>query len=154
MLGQNANGVLLTCSTLGPSADAAAGENGTPTGRVDAALARKAVAAGGHVIVICAATSTLVPTTQLFRAAALETGAQVEVRLVEAAWDLLKAGETTAYLNAIAAASDAAYGCGASVVALAQASMTDAVRFVKGPQMPLTSPSAGLEAIVERMARR
>jgi hypothetical protein len=73
--------------------------------------------------------------------------------MVAGAWDLFKADEITAYLEAIAAASDGAYASGASVVALAQASMVDASRFVKGPQKPLASPAAGLQAIVDQMSR-
>jgi hypothetical protein len=154
MLGQEADGVLLTCSTLGPSADFSASANATPTLRADGALAQLAVAAGGSVVVLCAAESTIAPTTKLFHEAARQTGAKVEIRLVAGAWDLFKAGEITAYLEAIAAASDAAYASGASVVALAQASMTDAGQFVKGPQKPLASPAAGLQAIVEHISRR
>jgi hypothetical protein len=157
MLGQEADGVLLTCSTLGPSADFSASANATPTLRADGALAQRAVAAataaGGSVVVLCAAESTIVPTTNLFREAARQTGTKVEVILVAGAWDLFKAGEVTTYLKAIAAASDEAYASGASVVALAQASMTDAGRFVKGPHKPLASPAAGLQAIVERLSR-
>jgi hypothetical protein len=152
MLGKEADGVLLTCSTLGPSAEFSASTNATPTLRADGALAQLATAAGGSIVVLCAAESTIAPTTELFLKAARQSGANVEVRLVAGAWDLFKAGEVTAYLEAIAAASDAAYASGASVVALAQASMTNAGRFVKGPQKPLSSPAAGLQAIVERLA--
>jgi hypothetical protein len=52
----------------------------------------------------------------------------------------------------IAEASDEAYAEGASVVALAQASMTGADRFAKGSKMPLSSPLIGLAAITERAA--
>jgi hypothetical protein len=104
------------------------------------------------VVVLCSVETTLAPTTALFRAAALETSADVDVRLVAGAWDLFRAGDTAAYLKVIAEASDKAYAEGASVVALAQASMTGADRFAKGSKMPLSSPLIGLAAITERAA--
>lgn len=149
-LGQDADGVLLSCSTLGPAADIVTSATEIPTLRTDGALARRAVAGGGRVVVLCSVETTLAPTTALFRAAALETRADVEVRLVAGAWDLFRAGDTAAYLEVIAEASDEAYAEGASVVALAQASMTGADRFAKGSKMPLSSPFIGLAAITER----
>jgi len=51
-----------------------------------------------------------------------------------------------AYLAAIAAATDEAYESGASVIALAQASMAGAADMVKAGPKPLTSPTTGLAA--------
>lgn len=76
----------------------------------------------------------------------------VEVRLVQGAWRLFRAGEKTAYLAAIAAAADEAYKNGTSVVALAQASMAGAAELVTHAQKPLTSPATGLVAAMNAIA--
>jgi hypothetical protein len=138
-----ADAVLLTCSTLGPIAEAAG------VMRADAALAEAAVATGGAdggtVEVLCAAPSTLTATAELFGAAAKRTGARVTIRLVPGAWDLFHAGEHAAYAALIARAAEASR---ADVVALAQASMAPAAAMVA--QRPgraiLTSPQVALGA--------
>jgi hypothetical protein len=140
-----ADAVLLTCSTLGPIAEAAG------VMRADAALAEAAVATGGAaggadggtVEVLCAAPSTLTATAELFGAAAKRTGARVTIRLVPGAWDLFHAGDHAAYAALIARAAEASR---AGVVALAQASMAPAAALVA--QLPgravLTSPQVAL----------
>jgi hypothetical protein len=77
------------------------------------------------------------------------TAAQVDVQLLDGAWDLFKAGDTTGYLSTIAAAADAAYANGADVVALAQASMAGAAERVTRGARPLASPQSGLAAAIE-----
>lgn len=152
-LAQGHAAVVLTCSTLGPSVDGLAERAGVPVLRVDAVLARQAVASGGRVVALCAVETTLGPTGRLFAAAAAKTGAPVEVRLVAGAWDLFKAGDRDGYLAKIAGAAEAAYAEGAATVALAQASMAGAaVRITQGPK-PLTSPAAGLADVAGLVSR-
>ncbi|MCQ4162696.1 hypothetical protein NON00_22570 [Roseomonas sp. GC11] len=129
--------VLLTCSTLGPAAE------GTGALRADAALARRAVAEGGQVSVLCAVATTLAPTRALFTAAAAATGAEVTVILVPGAWDAFRAGDREGYLDRVARAAEAAPGR----VALAQASMAGAAGRVRGVR-PLTSPEVALESVL------
>jgi hypothetical protein len=132
-LAAEADGVLLTCSTLGPAATGGAM-------RVDAALAAEAQARGGPIVVLCAVQTTMAPTRALFTV-------PVDLRLVAGAWELFRAGDVAGYHVAIAQAADAAFDEGAKVVALAQASMAGAAsRCSRG--MPLTSPRSGLEAIL------
>lgn len=76
------------------------------------------------------------------------TGADVEVRLIPGAWDLFKAGRQDDYWQTIADAADTAAAEGAAAVALAQASMAGAAALARHP--PLTSPGAGLAAMVAR----
>ncbi|PZM17162.1 aspartate/glutamate racemase family protein [Rhizobium tubonense] len=151
MLGQDVDGVLLTCSTLGPAAEIAVHEADTPILRADAALAQKAVAGGGSVVVLCTLETTIDPTTALFAEAARTTGATIDVRLIAGAWDLFKANDKAGYFEAIAEATDAAYAEGASVVALGQMSMSGAIPFVKGPRMPLAGQAVALQALVARI---
>jgi hypothetical protein len=145
-LAKGADGVLLTCSTLGPAAPIAAARLGIPVIRVDQALADEAVRGGGNVLVLCAVGTTITPTRALFEDAAMATGAEVEVRLVPGAWDLFRSGRQDDYWQLIADTADAAADEGATV-ALGQASMAGAARLTKRPP-PLTSPGVGLEAIV------
>lgn len=156
-LAQGADAVLLTCSTLGPAVDALA-HTAPPILRTDAALAVAAVTAaatskaGGKVVALCAIETTLGPTANLFMQAAQATGATVEVQLVPGAWALFKAGDVAGYLHTLAQAADSAYAQGASVVALAQASMNGAAGLVTAGALPLSSPEAGLAAAVKAAA--
>lgn len=145
-LARDADAVILTCSTLGPSVDAFAGAATVPVLRVDAALAQAATRVGGKVVALCAVQTTVAPTSHIFAEAAKSSGASVEVRVVPGAWQLFKAGDQAGYLAAIAQAAQAAYAEGASVVALAQASMAAAAPLVRARPAPLDSPSAGLAA--------
>jgi hypothetical protein len=152
-LAADADAVLLTCSTLGPSVAALTGA-GAPVLRVDAALAAGAVRGGGRVVVLCSAATTLGPTGALFEAAAAATGAAVELRLVPGAWDAFKAGRIPEYHAMIAAAADDAFRAGADKVALAQASMAGAAALCR-EGAPLSSPAVGLvEAVAAARAGR
>jgi hypothetical protein len=162
-LSDDADAVLLTCSTLGPAVDDTPGTQiaQPPILRADAALAKYAVEAGGHVVVLCAAPTTLGPTSRLFAdtiarhaaTAAVAPQATVDVQLLDGAWALFKAGDTETYLSSIAAAANAAYANGADVVVLAQASMADAAQRVTGGKKPLTAPATGLAAAVHAATR-
>ncbi|MDY7559835.1 aspartate/glutamate racemase family protein [Pseudomonas sp. 10B1] len=150
-LAQHADAVALTCSTLGPAIEGIANAQ-SPILRVDEALASAAVhagSAGGKVVVLCAVETTIDPTSRLFLHAAQGSNALVEVQLVSGAWALFKSGDLEGYLAAIAKAVDAAYIDGASVVALAQASMSGAASLVTAGPPPLTSATAGLRAALE-----
>jgi len=151
-LTNDADAVLLTCSTLGAAAEDIASEAVVPVLRVDAALAQQAVRHGGKVAVLCAAKTTLGPTGALFEKAAQQTGAVIDLRLVPNAWAAFLAGETQQYLTMIAAAADQAFSEGVKTVALAQASMADAAALCRHGT-PLSSPSAGLDAIAAVLAR-
>jgi hypothetical protein len=148
----DADAVLLTCSTLGPAIGEAAAGARVPVLRTDAALAREAVRDGGRIVVLCAVATTLEPTRQLFVEAARDTGAKIVMHLVPGAWDAFKAGEPERYYATIAKAADEAQRDGAARVALAQASMTGAAKLTTVEPRPLTSPAAGLRAIIEAAA--
>lgn len=150
-LRSGSHAVLLTCSTLGPVVDDALVKQCEPLPvlRTDTALAQRAVAEGGKVVALCAVSTTLEPTARLFEQAAMGTAAQIDVQLVDGAWDLFKAGDPAGYFAAIAAATDAAYANGADVVALAQASMAGAAERVARGTTPLTSPQTGMAAAIE-----
>jgi hypothetical protein len=145
-LAGGADAVVLTCSTLGPAVDGIDAASGGPIMRADAALATTAAQYVGKIMVLCAVETTLGPTSALFSHAVRHSQATVEVKLVSDAWLLFKAGELEGYLAKIADAADQAYADGASIVVLAQASMSKAVGLVsKGPR-PLDSATAGITA--------
>ena len=133
-----ADAVLLTCSTLGPAAEAAGAL------RADAALAEAATAGGGTVEVLCTAPSTLTATAELFGAAAARSGARLTVRLVPGAWGLFQAGDHAGYAERIAREVAASR---AEVVALAQASMAPAAQLTARPV--LTVPAVALAAALK-----
>lgn len=144
-LAQENTAVLLTCSSLGPVVD---GLGQAQILRADAALAVAAVQGGQRVVVLCAAPSTVSATGELFSAAAQATGAWVEVRLVDGAWALFKAGERERYFERIRTAVAIAFEEGAEVVALAQASMAGATHDEPPGLHVLTSPRASVAAAV------
>ncbi|MBB4568339.1 aspartate/glutamate racemase family protein [Rhizobium leucaenae] len=146
-LAQDADAVVLNCSTLGPAALLAADTSEVPVVRADGVLAQNAVKAGGKVVVLCTTETTIAPTTRLFEDAAKTTGADIYVRLIDGAWTLFRAGEQNAYLARIAEAAKAAYREGARTVVFAQASMTAAPALLgEEYALPLSGPAAALEA--------
>lgn len=154
-LAEDADAVVLNCSTLGPAVSKAAAGAAAPIIRADAMLADEAVQAGGKVIVLCTVETTITPTTALFEAAARATGAEIEVRLIPGAWTHFRAGDLPAYLAAIADAVQAANREDSVTVALAQASMTDATRLLpeKCPR-PMSGPTTALKAAMARSVIR
>ncbi|MBR0647101.1 Asp/Glu racemase [Roseomonas hellenica] len=137
-LAAEADAVLLTCSTLGPSADGLAL-------RVDAALAAATATAPGPRLVLYAVATTEAPTRALFAA----HGADFEMRLVPDAWDAFRVGDLPGYHARVAEAADAGFAEGYATVALAQASMAGAAALCRNGT-PLTSPAAALAALLSR----
>lgn len=132
--------VVCTCSTIGPAADDRAAE-GQDIRRVDRALAEAALRQGNRIAVLYAVATTEEPTRRLFKEVAAETGADanIDMILVEGAWDLFRAGDTEGYFTRIAEVVD---GLDRShdVIALAQASMAPAAERCR--REVLTSPAA------------
>lgn len=152
-LARQADVVVLNCSTLGPAASEAAANTAVPIIRADGVLAEEAVKAGGKVIVLCTVETTIVPTTNLFEAAAKATGAKIEVRLIPGAWALFRAGDQPAYLASIAKSVEVANGEGPVTVAFAQASMTDAAQLLPETcARPMSGPTTALAAAMSRIS--
>jgi len=150
-LAQSADAVVLTCSTFGPLVDNMAQIGTTPILRVDAALAEQTVKEGGKIVVLYASPTTIGSTKHIFLSAAKAAAISFEMQVVPEAWDYFRAGDQHGYFVRIAEAADQAYSNGATVVALAQASMAGAIAFIKSGTKPMTSPAAGLLAAVERI---
>lgn len=145
LAGPGVDAVLLTCSTVGPGV--ALARAAVPVLRVDAALAEAATQGGGLVVVLCAVETTMGPTRAVFERPAARHGATLEVRLVPGSWAAFRSGDVAGYHQMVAAAADVAFAEGANAVALAQASMAGAAALCRAG-VPLTSPAAGLAAVV------
>ncbi|WP_337064847.1 aspartate/glutamate racemase family protein [Rouxiella badensis] len=146
-LSQDADSVVLTCSTLGAAAERAALNSTVPILRVDKALAETALAQGKEIAVLYAVETTRGPTEHLFSQQEGYAQANVRFEWVAGAWDMFKAGNGAGYLQQIAASADKAYEVGADIVVLAQASMAGAAELTQFGT-PLTSPICGLRAAV------
>jgi aspartate/glutamate racemase len=153
-----ADAVLVTCSSIGEAAEAAAGV-GVPVLRVDAPMAREAVAlatapgARGRIAVLATLASTLGPTRRLVERTAAADGPPVDVaaRVVEGAAAARDAGDGDRADRLVAAAVVEA-AAGADVVVLAQASMAGAAARATAAVPVLTSPAGGVAALAAALA--
>ncbi|MCE5239546.1 aspartate/glutamate racemase family protein [bacterium] len=119
--------VLVTCSSIGPAADIAAGECYVPVLRIDRPMAEEAVQTAQRIGVIATLSSTLAPTVQLVRKCAEEAEREAEVveSLVEGAFAAASAGDQAEHDRRVLAGLEGLLGgdAPADVVLLAQASM-------------------------------
>jgi Asp/Glu/hydantoin racemase len=142
-----ARAVLVTCSSVGPAAEAARALTGIPVLRVDDPMAAEAVRKGPRIGVLATLDSTLTPTADLVRRHADAQGARVAVTATTCpgAYEARKAGRGEEHDRLIAEearrlAEDH------DVLVLAQASMAAAVGTLgeEGTGIPvLTSPRSG-----------
>jgi hypothetical protein len=141
--------VLVTCSSIGEAAEAAATAVRVPVVRVDAAMAAEAVALatrpGAHrrIAVLATLPSTLGPTGRLVQRAArgavppVEVGAEVVTGAAEAP-----------ERDRLVAAAVARVATGADAVVLAQASMAGAAALADVAVPVLSSPAGGVAALL------
>jgi aspartate/glutamate racemase len=141
-----ADAVLVTCSSIGEAAEAAAEQVGVPVLRVDLAMAERAVglAEHGRVAVLATLSSTLGPTERLLRRLAGPETA-VDSSVVEGAVAARDAGDQAEHDRLVRAAVEGAVA-EADVVVLAQASMAAALDHPEALPVPvLESVSTGSE---------
>ncbi|MFF8261336.1 arylsulfatase [Streptomyces virginiae] len=140
--------VLVTCSTIGATAEALAPALGAPVLRVDRPMAAAAVrtgpCTGPRIAVLAAVASTLAPTVELLAEEAGGRAVSVVTHLVPGAWESFEAGDTAGYLSQVAEAADAVTG--ADVIVLAQVSMAGAATLATTATPVLSSPASGLAA--------
>ena len=122
------DGVLVTCSSIGPAVDAAKALFDKPVMRVDEAMARDAVAHGSRIGVIATLRTTLEPTAALVRRKATEAKKSVEIveHLCEGAFEAVMAGDTTTHDRIVGEALTQKMR-GMDAIVLAQASMARVV---------------------------
>jgi hypothetical protein len=141
--------IMVTCSSIGPAVETAAGLIGVPVLRVDQPMADRAVAIGGIIGVIATLRTTLEPTADLIvrRAALAGRTVQIISRLCEGAFDALMSGDAakhdvlvTMALKELAQQVD--------VVVLAQASMARVVESLSAAELGvpvLASPGIAVD---------
>ena len=173
---RGADAVLVTCSSIGEAAEAAADGATVPVLRVDtamAALARRAAAEGqGRIAVLATLEATLGPTGRLLARAdahasdassgSLSSGApasgapasgapaptlDVSAAVVAGALDARLAGDTARH-DALIAAAVADAAAAADVIVLAQASMAGAAAQADVTIPVLSSPVSAIEAAI------
>ena len=153
--------IMLTCSSVGPSADGLGDELGVTVLRVDEAMAERAVELGPKVGVAATLPTTLGPTAELIERAAAGLGRTVEVstRLAEGAFQALRAGDGARH-DALVTKALQELARTVDVIVLAQASMARAVGGAASIQagdraVPiLTSPRLGVERLRDVVAGR
>ncbi|MFJ7592403.1 aspartate/glutamate racemase family protein [Streptomyces sp. NPDC097617] len=143
-VGSGPGPVLVTCSTIGATAESLAAALGVPVLRVDRPMAAAAVRTGARIAVLAALESTLAPTAELLAEEAGERPVSIRTHLVAGAWDRFEAGDTVGYLARVAEAADCVTD--ADVIVLAQASMAGAAELVTSRIPVFSSPAPGLAA--------
>lgn len=148
-----AEAVMVTCSSIGEAAEAAAGAVDVPVLRVDLAMAEQAVGhavrtSGGGVAVLATLASTLGPTERLLRRVAAGADVEIVPTLVEGAVAARDAGNQDRHDLLVREAVERA-AADADVVVLAQASMAAALdRPERLPVPVLESVSTGSERLL------
>lgn len=153
-----ADAVLVTCSSIGEAAEAAASAVTIPVVRVDTAMSEQAVqhasAAGarGRIAVLATLTSTLGPTGRLVERAARAAGCNIDVTadIVDGAAEAADAGDC-ARVDALVAAAVQRAGIRADVIVLAQASMAGAAQSTDVGALVLSSPIGGVRALLAEL---
>jgi Asp/Glu/hydantoin racemase len=140
---------LITCSSIGPAVDLAAGLYDRPVLRIDRPMAEKAVATGKRIGVAATLQTTLAPTAALVRRAAAEAGRDVEIveQLCAGAFEAVMAGDGATHDRLVADGLTRGLA-DVDVIVLAQASMARVLSAIpKGDlRAPvLSSPELGVE---------
>ncbi len=146
--------VVCTCSTIGGAAERTPTDGHFTPVRIDRAMADRAIKLGPRVLVVVALESTLAQTTKLLEESAMALGAVVEIQhlVAEGAWSHFLRGDRTAYVEAVARAITASAPHAASVIVLAQASMSPAAELLSNLSIKvLASPSLGVESVIAQL---
>jgi Asp/Glu/hydantoin racemase len=116
--------IVTTCSSTSPGVAAARAMLGVPVLKIDDPMARRAVETGSNIGLLCTATSTLQPSTELLHehARALDREITVEPMLVSAAYNALHAGDQNRHDRLVEDAA-AQLASRVDVIVLAQASL-------------------------------
>jgi len=134
------DGVLVTCSSIGPAVSLAARLFPFPVIRVDEAMAEKAVSQGRRIGVLATLRTTLEPTIALLReksaAAGIET--RIEESLCDGAFQAVLAGDTETHDRAVSHALAELAGK-VDLVVLAQASMARVLQQMPELKVPVLS---------------
>ena len=143
-----ADAILVTCSSIGPAAEATRPFCSVPIVRVDEGMAIRAVETGKRIGVLATAVTTLEPTRDLIERCAARVSKRPRIidRVCAGAFENLAAGDTAAHDRIVAAVLERIAG-EVDVVVLAQASMGRVIATIPPQRLPvpvLTSPESGI----------
>jgi aspartate/glutamate racemase len=141
--------ILVTCSTVGETADVSRQLLTTPILKIDDAMCEKAVQLGRRIGVLATVESTLGPTSRLVQSKAREAGRDVDVRtkLAEGAFQALMRGEAEKHDRTVLDVIDA-YATEVDVIVFAQATMVRLLPLVNHLHVPiLSSPRLAVERV-------
>lgn len=141
---QQADAVIVTCSTLGIAVWDA--QFSKPVLRIDATLAKFASRYHGTILVLCTAQSTLESTTRLF--SAFIPGDRLYVELIPRAWAWFNQGDIEGYHREIAHYIQQRPDCALGCIVLAQASMSGAEKWINSTLAVLSGPQVSLQAAI------
>ncbi len=149
LVDRGAESIICTCSTIGGVAESEGARIGIDVVRVDRAMAERAVAVGGRIVVLATLESTVAPTCELIEVSAEAQAASVAVvpMIVVGAWARFEAGDVAAY-HALVADAIVRAGDDADVIVLAQASMAPGADRVDLPVPVLSSPRSAVTALL------
>ena len=143
-----AKALLVSCSSIGEAATAAADFVSIPVLRIDAPMAELAVLSGDRIGVLATLSATLGPTSRLVRdsAARQDKTPTITAVIVDGAFPALRAGDRAMHDRLVLAAfSELASEC--DVIVLAQASMAlviEQAQDLGGGPTVLASPDSGM----------
>lgn len=153
-----AGAVVVTCSSLGPSVDAAQPFCPVPLFRIDEGMAAAAVTMGARVAVAATLRTTLDPTTDLIRRHGIAAGwtGTVTEALADGAFQKLASGDVAGH-DAMVGDQLRLLAPEVDVIVLAQASMARALALVQDELHPLpvlASPELGMRYIAGKLAAK
>lgn len=148
-----ADAVMVTCSSIGPGVDIAAGLFDQPVLRVDAPMAEQAVAQGRRIGVVATLSTTLEPTRALVQRKADEAGRAVELVdcLCEGAFEALMGGDPATHDRIVGDALTTRLK-DVDVIVLAQASIARVLEGLPPGAVAapvLSSPELGVRRMAE-----
>jgi len=139
--------ILSQCSSMGEAIDIAAKITEIPILKIDLAMAEKAVAMGHRIAVVATVASTMKPSCNLIRRAALSSGKEIEIieALVDGALDILLNKGDREMHNQLVLEKIKKLDGKCDVIVLAQGSMIVLLPYLKDIKTPvLSSPELGV----------
>ncbi|WP_247040429.1 aspartate/glutamate racemase family protein [Arthrobacter rhizosphaerae] len=143
-----AQALLVSCSSIGEAATAAADFVSIPVLRIDTPMAELAVLSGERIGVLATLSATLGPTTRLVQDSAKRQNKTptITAKIVDGAFPALRAGDRAMHDSLVLATfSELAAQC--DVIVLAQASMARVIEHTEdkaGRPIVLASPDSGM----------
>lgn len=151
---EDADMVVVTCSTLGPAVDAIDLDGPVTLHRVDTAMAERAVRLGSRIGVLATLRTTLEPTAELIERTAEAEGREVEVisHLCDGAFEAVRGGEPERHDDLVRLGLEELRDT-VDVIVLAQASMARAIQgSADDPAVPvLSSPRLAVERLADQL---